>query len=127
MMRKTERELVRLAVAMAERIVRREVDEDPELLAGMARTAIDRLGQDVAATIHLNPQDYEAMMAARQGAAFEGAVQVVADPLVGRGGCLVKSPFGTVDAGIDTQVREMSHALIGDESDGVVGAGHARP
>jgi flagellar assembly protein FliH len=117
MMRKTERELVKLAVAMAERIVRREVDADAELLAGMARVAIDRLGQDVAATIHLNPEDYEAMMTARKGAAFEGAVEVVADPLVGRGGCLVKSAFGTVDAGIDTQIREMSHALLGEDTD----------
>jgi flagellar assembly protein FliH len=117
MMRKTERELVRLAVAMAERIVRREVDADAELLAGMARTAIDRLGQDVAATIHLNPDDHAVMMAARNGAPFDGAVQVVPDPQVGRGGCLVKSAFGTVDAGIDTQIREMSQALLGDEAD----------
>jgi len=117
MMRKTERELVKLAVAMAERIVRREVDSDAELLAGMARVAIDRLGQDIAATIHLNPEDYEAMMTARKGAAFEGAVEVVADAMVGRGGCLVKSSFGTVDAGIDTQIREMSHALLGEETE----------
>ena len=117
MMRKTERELVRLAVAMAERIVRREVDADAELLAGMARTAIDRLGQDVAATIHLNPEDHTAMMAARNGAPFDGSVQVVPDPMVGRGGCMVKSAFGTVDAGIDTQIREMSHALLGEDSD----------
>jgi flagellar biosynthesis/type III secretory pathway protein FliH len=116
MMRTTERELVRLAVSMAERIVRREVEVDAELLSAMARVAIDRLGENVAATIHLNPVDYEAMMAARQGAAFGGAVQVVADALVGRGGCLVKSAFGVVDAGIDTQIREMSHALLGDEA-----------
>jgi flagellar assembly protein FliH len=116
MMRTTERELVRLAVAMAERIVRREVDVDAELLNAMARVAIDRLGENVAATIHLNPADYESMMAARQGKAFEGAVQVVADPQVGRGGCLVKSAFGVVDAGIDTQIREMSQALLGDEA-----------
>ena len=64
-----------------------------------------------------NPEDHAAMMAARQGAAFDGAVQVVADPLVGRGGCLVKSAFGTVDAGIDTQVREMSHALLGEDAE----------
>jgi flagellar assembly protein FliH len=116
MMRTTERELVRLAVAMAERIVRREVEVDAELLTAMARVAIDRLGESVAATIHLNPADYEAMMAARQGAPFGGSVQVVADPLVGRGGCLVKSAFGVVDAGIDTQIREMSQALLGDET-----------
>lgn len=116
MMRTTERELVRLAVAMAERIVRREVDVDAELLTAMARVAIDRLGENVAATIHLNPADHEAMMAARKGEPFAGAVQVVADPLVGRGGCLVKSAFGVVDAGIDTQIREMSQALLGDEA-----------
>ena len=116
MMRKTERELVRLAVAMAERIVRREVEGDAEMLTAMARVAIDRLGENVAATIHLNPADYDAMMAVRQGTPFPGSVQVVSDPQVGRGGCLVKSAFGVVDAGIDTQIREMSQALLGDDA-----------
>jgi flagellar assembly protein FliH len=115
MMRKTERELVRLAVAMAERIVRKEVQIDRELLAKMAHVAIERLGESVVATIHLNPVDHEAL-SARRDASLGQAVQLVADPAVEPGGCLVRSAFGVIDAGIDTQVREVARALLGDDA-----------
>lgn len=120
MLRKTERELVRLALAIAERIVKREVRTDRELLMAMARVAIDRLGDGVSATIRLNPVDYEAAMAARGGAPLGGAVEVVADPQVSRGGCFVRSDFGTIDASVQSQLTEISRVLLdapGDEDD----------
>ena len=126
MMKKTERELVRLAVAMAERIVRREVQIDRSLLAAMAQVAIERLGENVAATIHLHPSDYDAV-ASRRDPALSQAVELVSDPTVEPGGCLVRSSFGLIDAGIDTQIREVARALLGDEHDQEGGSrgGHA--
>jgi flagellar assembly protein FliH len=116
MMKKTERELVRLAVAMAERIVRREIQLDRSLLAAMAQVAIERLGDNVAATIHLHPADYDAVVS-RRDPALGQAVEVVSDPTVEPGGCLVRSAFGMIDAGIDTQIREVARGLLGDEYD----------
>ena len=115
-MHRTERELVRLALAMAERVVRREIDIDRDLLAVMARVAIDRLGETAIATVHLNPADCEATMG-RTASVQAGSVAVVADANVPRGGCLVKSAFGTIDAGIESQMRELARALLGDEGE----------
>jgi flagellar assembly protein FliH len=115
-MRRSERELVRLALAMAERVVRREIEIDRDLLAVMARVAIDRLGENAVATIHLNPADCDATMG-RSASAQPGSVAVVADSSVPRGGCLVRSAFGTIDAGIESQMRELARALLGDESE----------
>jgi flagellar biosynthesis/type III secretory pathway protein FliH len=42
-----------------------------------------------------------------------GAVEVLADPAVPRGGCLIQSEFGAIDAGIASQIRELSHELLG--------------
>jgi flagellar assembly protein FliH len=119
-MRRSERELVRLALAMAERIVRRELDIDRDLLAVMARVAIDRLGENAVATIHLHPSDAEAALQRTDGAQ-SGSVDIVADVNVPRGGCLVRSSFGSIDAGIDAQMRELARALLGDDS------GHEEP
>jgi flagellar assembly protein FliH len=116
LMRRAERDLVRLAVSMAERVLRREVDVDRELLVVMARVAIDRLGEHAAATIHLNPVDHEAV-SARHAAELGKAVELVADPSVARGGCVVRSSFGTIDTGIESQVKELSRALLGDDAD----------
>lgn len=114
-MRRSERDLVRLAVSMAERVLRREVELDRELLVVMARVALDRLGEHSTATIHLNPADYAAVTA-RRTHDLGKSVELVSDPSVARGGGLVRSSFGTIDVGIDSQIRELSRALLGDEA-----------
>jgi flagellar assembly protein FliH len=108
----SERQLVQLALALAKRIVRREVGADEELLAALARVALDRLGNAGPATIRLHPDDF-ARAAARGADRWAAAhVTVVADPAVSRGGCLVESPFGFVDASIDAQFQELARALL---------------
>ena len=61
MIHRTERQAVQLVLAIAERIVQREVTLDRTLLLGMARVALDRLGEYGSATIRLNPDDYQAI------------------------------------------------------------------
>jgi flagellar biosynthesis/type III secretory pathway protein FliH len=114
-MRRAERELVRLALAMAERILCREIDADRELLLVMARVAVERLGENAVATIHLNPYDFEAAIARREPDPGK-AVEIIADANIPRGGCLVKSAFGTIDASINSQIRELSRALLGADT-----------
>jgi flagellar assembly protein FliH len=116
LMRRSERDLVRLAVAIAERVLRHEIDVDRERLVVMARAAIDRLGDHTAATIHLNPVDFEGVRA-HHDLDLGASIEVLADPTVPRGGCVVRSSFGTIDAGIDAQMRELSRALLGDATE----------
>lgn len=116
LLQKTERQVVQLSVAIARRIVHRELRLDPDLLAAMARVALDRLGDAPGATIRLNPEDYAAT-AARRVAPDAGAVRVVADPSVKRGGCLVQSEVGLIDLNPDAQIQELASTLLGPESD----------
>jgi flagellar assembly protein FliH len=115
MMRKSERQLVQLAVAIASRVIQREITLDRELLVAMARVALDRLGDVTSATIRLHPEDYTATTAARGGALSTELVRVVADPVVHRGGCLVESDFGLIDLSVPAQVSEIANALLGPE------------
>jgi flagellar assembly protein FliH len=119
MIHQTERQMVQLALAIARRIVRREVSLDQDLLIAMARVALDRLGESATVTVRLHPEEFEATAAAR-AAQFTGTnVSVVADARVGRGGCRVESDFGVMDAGVDAQIQELARALLG-EDEGVV-------
>lgn len=125
-MRRADREMVHLAVAMAERIVRREVSAEPETLLDMARAAIERLGERVAAVVHLNPADLEAIV--HDGSGRIGTLDVVADSDLPRGGCMIRTNLGTIDAGIDAQMRELLRAMLAGDgteeaADGPV-AGH---
>ncbi len=115
MIRDTEQQMVSLALAVARRVIHRDVSLDRDLLIAIARVALDRLGEDAKISVHLNPDDYAATEAARTRE-WEGTqVSVVADARVPRGGCRIESDFGALDAGIDAQIQELAHALLGDE------------
>ncbi len=112
MIRRTERQTVQLVLAIAERVVQREVTLDRGLLVGMARAALDRLGEHGSATIRLNPDDYHAISV--PPSSEEGRLRVLADPIVRRGGCLVQSDFGFMDVSPEAQFRELAHALLSE-------------
>jgi flagellar assembly protein FliH len=113
MIRTTERQLVQLSLAVARRIVHREVSLDADLLIAMARVALDRLGESASVTVRLHPEELEATGAGRSPL-LGSHVKVVADASVGRGGCRVESDFGTLDAGVDAQIQELARALLGE-------------
>jgi flagellar biosynthesis/type III secretory pathway protein FliH len=113
---RAERQVVQLALALAHRMLQRELDVDRGLLLAMARVALDRMGENARATIRLHPDDYASVMTAREQSLATDQVQVVADTGVGRGGCLVQSDFGLMDAGLDSQIREMARALLDQDT-----------
>jgi flagellar assembly protein FliH len=114
--RDTQAQMVQLALALAKRVVQRELSLDPDLVAALAHVAVQRLGEQVAATIRLHPEDYATVLSHR-GEQWEGAqVTLVPDAAVQRGGCIVESEFGIIDATIDAQFAELSRALLGDAS-----------
>jgi flagellar assembly protein FliH len=115
MVRHTERQMVQLALAIAKRVVRREVAIDQDLTLTLARVALDRLGDSMSVTIRLHPDDYQATVG-RHDDHFGGShVTVVADAAVSRGGCRVDSDFGYVDASVDAQFQELARALLVEE------------
>lgn len=117
LIRRTEREVVELSLAIARKILHREVALDHELLLAMARVALDRLADVATASIRLHPDDYAATVQARGSTAVTShGVQIVSDASVRRGGCVVHSEFGSVDVGISAQIDELTQALLGDPS-----------
>ncbi len=113
-LQRTEQQVVQLSLAIARRIVHREASLDRELVATMARVALDRLGRSATATIRLHPDDLAAVTHGRTDIDQDGVAQFVADPMVRRGGCLVQSDLGLVDVSLDAQIDEIGTALLGD-------------
>ncbi len=109
----TERQLVELALAIARRIVHREVSIDADLLVAMARVALDRVADASRVTVRVNPDDYQRLGATRVAAMASSNVSVTSDARIPPGGCRVESDMGTLDAGIDAQLHEIAQALLG--------------
>jgi flagellar assembly protein FliH len=125
MIQKSERQLVQLAIAIARRIIFRELTIDRTLLSAMARVALDRLGESASATIRVHPDDHAAVAAHGAADGSSGGVRVTADHMIPRGGCIVQSDFGLIDVGLEAQLTELSVLLLGDEPAGIEQAVHA--
>ncbi|MEW5981070.1 MAG: FliH/SctL family protein [Acidobacteriota bacterium] len=120
-----ERQVVQVALAIARRILQREVDTDPDLLSAMARVALDRLGDGDAIRIRLNPEDHLGINDRHDFSRVGAPITVDSDPAVPRGGCLIESSLGFVDAGIDAQFRVIQDALAREAAVGRLEARHA--
>ena len=113
-LRRSEQDLVRLAMAIAERVIHREVQLDRDLILVMARAAIARLGDAAVVTVHVNSDDLAAIAPRLEIQTATGPIRLVADPGVPAGGCFVESNLGDVDATIEEQMREIGASLLAD-------------
>ena len=101
-----EREVVDLAFAVAKRILRREVTVDPKTAVAMVRTCIDEFSEAEVTKIVVNPDDRE-LVSKYVG---EG-ISVCSDASVLRGGAILETTQGRLDAQIDSQLREIELGL----------------
>jgi flagellar biosynthesis/type III secretory pathway protein FliH len=119
LMESAEPELVRLAVGIAERVLHQQIALDRGVVVEMAKVAIARLVEKESITVRVNPGDLERMREHRDELLNNGDIKnfrVVEDQRVDRGGVVVETDGGTIDARIATQVNEAKRVLhIEDE------------
>jgi flagellar assembly protein FliH len=96
---------------------------DGDLILAMARVALDRLGEAASTTIRLNPEDCALTLQRHGDNPLGSRVRIVADAAVSRGGCLVESEYGFIDAAVEAQFDQVMRALIGERGE----VRHARP
>jgi flagellar assembly protein FliH len=103
---------------VARRILEMELSASAEPLVNLVRSAVRRLGESRRIVIHLSPQDAQAMstiietrgpQAVAQAAISR--VEIVADPSLGRGDCLVEGDLVTVDGRINARIEELRRVL----------------
>ena len=119
-MRFAERELAAIAISMAEGIVREHVKSDPTVVAREAEAAIGLFARATRVTVEVAPDDAPILaesMPRLVAALPEGAtVSIVSREGIARGGCVIRSSEGSVDARLETQFRRMRDGLVGDST-----------
>jgi flagellar assembly protein FliH len=114
-----ERELLELALGVARKVVRQELAERPEIWLGMIRHAVRRAVDRERIAIRV-PQ--RLMTFLREGlpelrASLEDVkeLELVEDPSLAEGGCVIESRFGDIDIGVETQLAAAERALLRSE------------
>lgn len=113
--RETERDLLRLAVRLAEKIIGHEIKTDKKTVTDIVAAALQNARQQEKLTVRVNPSDLGLIEEEREKflpSARAHFIDFVADPRVSSGGCLIESEVGTIDARLETQLRVLERALL---------------
>ena len=112
-----EHNLISLAVAIAGRMMHREVANDPSITLSWVRESLELASRSNRLVLRLNPRDRELLGEQIQRVvAVLGRVaetEIVADETIGIGGCKVSTEFGEIDHQIETQLQRLSEELQG--------------
>jgi flagellar assembly protein FliH len=109
-------DVLKFAFALGERVARRLLAADPTIVRDQLIEALKLLNRPTALQIAVHPDDraiVEQVMpevAATLGRAAH--VQVHDDPAIERGGCVLATAGGYVDASISTQLDRLAEALL---------------
>ena len=101
-----EAQVVRLALAVAGRVLAREVAADPMHLVSTVRAALARVQEGSRTTLRVCPAEVEAWSALGLDRA-----EVVASPAVAAGECVLETPVGRVELGVQSQLKEIAHGF----------------
>jgi flagellar assembly protein FliH len=109
--REAEADVVRMALAIARRILNRELSVDPEAILGLVRSALDRLEAREIHRVRVAPTDKVAIEAELARRSLPRSIEVYADPSLERGAAVFETSRGTLDASINTQLDEIDRGL----------------
>jgi flagellar assembly protein FliH len=109
--REAEADMVKLALAIARRVIRREVTVDPEALHGLVLGALERLQAQEVSRVRVHPA-HAAQVAAllRERPGCE-AVEVIADGSGDLGAAVFETTRGNLDASVESQLGEIERGL----------------
>jgi flagellar assembly protein FliH len=106
-----EGELVRLALAIAGRVLHREAKLDPLLLTGVVKVALEKVAKDSTVVLRVPAGELERWREAF-AANQESALKLVGDERMGAGECVLETNVGRVELGVSAQLEEIERGFF---------------
>jgi flagellar assembly protein FliH len=111
----SEQEMLELVLAIARRVIQKEVSADGRIIVGVIQSALKYVADRKGVKVRLNPSDLELASQCRGEMIkeIEGMKNVIleSDETVARGDAIVESNHGIIDAGIEMHLQEVEKAL----------------
>ncbi len=106
------RALTRVAVSIAQQVVRDELRAQPDRIARVAQEAVEAVLMSARhIVVQINPQDQALVEAGAAEAIAARGARLVSDAGIERGGCRVLSDVGTIDARIEARWSQASSTV----------------
>ncbi|MCR8642193.1 FliH/SctL family protein [Paenibacillus sp. N1-5-1-14] len=108
--------LIELSSSIAEKVISRQLSIEPEWTLEMIRNVLARRQEKGVITLCVSPKHFAYINNAREELLMsidsQAELQILPDSTVNDEGCVIRSSYGSVDARIDTQMKEIKSVLL---------------
>lgn len=106
-----EDDAMKLAIAIARRVLYRELSTDPEAILGLVKAAFSKLNARETHRLRVSPSDAAAIQEHRTRLQLPPALEVASDGSLTPGSAIFETSRGDLDASVDTQLSEIDRGL----------------
>ena len=109
---RAEAEIVQLALAIAAKILHREAQVDPMLVASLVRIAIEKMREESSITVRVSAGRGATWKAYLAGFPNLARVEVAEDAQLSSQDCVLETELGAANFGLDTQLKEVEQGFF---------------
>ena len=102
---------MKLALAVARRVLYREISADPEAILGLVKAAFGKLNARETHRLRVSPADAAAIQEHRARIQLPPGLEVAADGSLNPGSAIFETSRGDLDASVDTQLSEIERGF----------------
>ena len=106
-----EDDAVKLAVAIARRVIYRELSTDPEAILGLVKAAFSKLNARETHRLRVSPADAAVIQEHRAKLQIPPGLEIAPDGSLTPGSAIFETSRGDLDASVETQLSEIDRGL----------------
>ncbi len=111
MRREAEKDLVTLAIAIARRVLHRELTLDPQSIEVLIKVALDRLESRELCTVRIHPDQEAIIRKLLERFSSAHKIEIITDKALQAGDVLLETQHGSIDASVDAQLNEIERGF----------------
>ncbi|WP_158542276.1 FliH/SctL family protein [Lujinxingia litoralis] len=115
LLKRAEPDMVRLAFQIARRLIGEALEVAPQRVEAMVAQSLELVRGKRQLLLRVHPDDLQALRQAEERLSYVvggASVHLQADEDVERGGCLIETESGQIDARLQTQLQVLQDALL---------------
>jgi flagellar assembly protein FliH len=109
--KQAEGDTIKLSLAIARRVLRRELAMDTDAMRGLVMAALEKLQAQEICRVRTNPSHAAASTACLRETVTNAKVEVIQDGSLQPGGVVFETNQGNLDASVDSQLQEIERGL----------------
>lgn len=107
-----ESDVVQLALSISAKILHREAQVDPMLVAALVRVAIEKLHDGSRVSVRVSPLGAEKWRAFLADPLNGSTIEIVEDAHLDRADCVLETELGSANFSIDAQLKEVEQGFF---------------